>query len=155
MSIIPVPVIEALATLNLPADLASNALFQEHSPLVMALLESCLEPESYASLIGEGEDEDEPSDSLATNVRAAFCFLLLASTVEFLNLKTVGEGIVKVVGLDASQTALLTGAEIEALQNRLTRRALSSLTPWLSADGHATLASSFPTGPSGLRVAVI
>lgn len=153
MTILPVPVTEALAVLNLPADLASNSLFQEHTPLVMELLSTYLEPASYAALSTSGDDE--PSEALATNARASFCFLLLASTLEFLNLKTVGEGIVKNVGLDASQTALLTGAEIEAFQARLTRRALSALTPWLSDAGHAALASSFPSGPSGFRVALI
>ena len=152
MNTIPVPVPYALNALNLPADMAKNPVFQEHEPLVMAELEICLEPEAYASLTDGAEP---PSEFLEVAAKGAYCFLLLASTLEFLNLKTVGEGIVKVIGLDASHTDLLTGEEIEAFRARLYRRALGSLTSWLSPRGHEIYAMSFPSGTAGIRIAVI
>lgn len=152
MKTIPVPVPEVLNALNLPEDMARNPVFPEHEPHVLAQLERYLEPDAYAALAGTGE---EPSETLAVNARLAYCFLILASTLEFLNLKTVGQGIVKVIGLDATETALLTGEEIAAFQKRLLNRALAPLTPWLSPEGHEAYARSFPVASGRLRISVI
>lgn len=152
--ILPVPTTDALAMLNLPSDLAANPVFAAHAPLVLALLASSLDPVAYASLTASAP-EDDPDPDLAVAAPLSYAFLLLASTAEFLNLKTVGQGIIKVVGLDAAQTALLSGDEIEALKRRLTVRALDPIRSWLSDAGLASLAAAQPTGPSGFRIALI
>jgi hypothetical protein len=52
-------------------------------------------------------------------------------TCEFISLKTLGEGIVKTVGLDQSATELLTGSEIDAFKAKLELRALTRLGDYL------------------------
>jgi hypothetical protein len=52
-------------------------------------------------------------------------------TYEFISLKTLGEGIVKTVGLDQSATELLTGSEIDAFKAKLELRALTRLGDYL------------------------
>lgn len=151
---LPVPTTDALAMLNLPSDLAGNPIFAAHAPLVLASLSTALDPATY-TLLTDPDPGDFPSADLAAAAPLAYAFLLLASTAEFLNLKTVGQGIIKVVGLDSASTALLSGSEIEDLKRRLTGRALEPLRAWLSTDGLAALAAAQATGPSGFRIALI
>ncbi|MDD3535172.1 MAG: hypothetical protein PHC50_03385 [Candidatus Cloacimonetes bacterium] len=176
MKAIPLTPVAALAQVNLPLDLAGNPVFTSHTLLVMSLLqdysttdafeEATLDiPEPTTPLtdtdpdLSENENDIEAPLPLFTPLqiqfRAAFAFLLLASTAEFLNLKTLGEGIVKTVGLDAAATQLLTGHEIEAFASRLTRRALLSIQPWLSPAGLATLELLSPENPKPLRISLI
>lgn len=153
MILLPVPTSEVVNILNLPAELASNPVFDEHAALVLAQIESLVDADEYALATTEG-DED-PALSLQVAFRFGFAFLLLASVAEFLNLKTLGEGIVKTIGLDSAATQLLTGAEIEAFKKALTTRALKALEPSLNEEGLALLATS-QTNPSGrVRVALI
>ena len=69
---------------------------------------------------------------------------MLHSTTEFLNLKTLGEGIVKTVGLDQSATELLTGSEIDAFKANLERRALTLLRNYLNQCGMERLVELKP-----------
>jgi hypothetical protein len=80
---------------------------------------------------------------------------MLHSTAEFLNLKTLGEGIVKTVGLDQSATELLTGGEIDALKANLELRALTILREYLSPIGMQRLEELNPRLPRSIRVGVI
>jgi hypothetical protein len=64
---------------------------------------------------------------------------MLHSTCEFLNLKTLGEGIVKTVGLDQSATELLTGSEIDSFKANLELRALTGLRDYLNQQGQNRL----------------
>jgi hypothetical protein len=64
---------------------------------------------------------------------------MLYSTAEFLNLKTLGEGIVKTVGLDQSATELLTGGEIDSFKANLELRALTGLRDYLNQQGQNRL----------------
>jgi len=64
---------------------------------------------------------------------------MLHSTAEFLNLKTLGEGIVKTVGLDQSATELLTGSEIDSFKANLELRALTGLRDYLNQQGQNRL----------------
>jgi hypothetical protein len=153
MILLPVPTAEAINILNLPAELASNPVFEEHAALVLAQIEAIVDPDAYVLATTEG-DED-PSPALQVAFRFGFAFLLLASVAEFLNLKTLGEGIVTTIGLDSSATQLLTGAEIQEFKKALTTRALKALDPHLNEEGLALLAAS-QTSPSGrVRVALI
>jgi hypothetical protein len=80
---------------------------------------------------------------------------MLHSTCEFLNLKTLGEGIVKTVGLDQSATELLTGAEIDAFKSKLELRALTVLSAYLNDAGKERLGIISPRPPRVIRVGVI
>ncbi len=50
-------------------------------------------------------------------------------------MKTLGEGIVKTVGLDQSATELLTGSEIDAFKANIELRALTVLSSYLNQIG--------------------
>jgi hypothetical protein len=80
---------------------------------------------------------------------------MLHSTCEFLNLKTLGEGIVKTVGLDQSATELLTGSEIEAFKINLELRALTVLSSYLNPAGLERLNELKPRQARPIRVGVI
>ncbi|MCB5258862.1 MAG: hypothetical protein LHW48_00100, partial [Candidatus Cloacimonetes bacterium] len=77
---------------------------------------------------------------------------MLHSTAEFLNLKTLGEGIVKTVGLDQSATELLTGSEIDAFKANLELRALTVLSSYLNQTGLDRLNELKPRTPRVIRV---
>ena len=81
--------------------------------------------------------------------------MMLHSTCEFLNLKTLGEGIVKTVGLDQSATELLTGSEIDAFKANLELRALTVLSSYLNQTGLDRLNELKPRQPRVIRVGVI
>lgn len=101
-----------LAILNLPKEMASNGIFKEHQGLVMEMIHSLV---LQNTMTGQLTMTCRKKSGFLVSFRFGFCFLMLHSTAEFLNLKTLGEGIVKTVGLDQSATELLTGSEIECL----------------------------------------
>jgi hypothetical protein len=132
---IPVTTSDALAMLNLPAELTDKPVFDLHKPLVMQWIESVTNVEDYTAACGKLED----SDPHHTAFRFGYAFRLLQSTAELLNLKTLGAGIVKTIGLDTNATELLTGAEIDAFKTTLERRALEALSDYLNDNGNIRL----------------
>lgn len=152
MKAIPVEVKDVITILNLPGDMAENPIFSEHEALVLKrLAEICLE-DDYNDAAG---DDLEAGDAVYVAFRYGYAFLLLESVAEFLNLKTLGEGIVKSIGLDSSATELLTGAEIEEFKSKLETRALSLLKAYLNEDGLARLYELKPRPARLMRVGVI
>jgi hypothetical protein len=149
---IPVETDIMLAILNLPKEMANNGIFKEHQGLVMEMIRSIVEQEYYDRAIQEDLPEQDP---LLISFRFGFCFLMLHSTCEFLNLKTLGEGIVKTVGLDQSATELLTGSEIDAFKANLELRALTILQAYLNPAGMDRLNELKPRQPRPIRVGVI
>ena len=149
---LPVTILDMLATLNLPAEMESNTVFKEHRPLVLETIKGVVIDNSYESAFDPRVGEDDP---LYISFRFGYCFYMLHSTCEFLNLKTLGEGIVKTVGLDQSATELLTGAEIDAFKAGLEKRAFTLLIPYLNQAGKDKLELLFPRPPRKLRVGVI
>lgn len=124
--IIPLPTEDVCKILNLPADLASNPVFEEHQDLVMVGLEYYTQDQCYE----DAASGEEVTTHLRTAFRMGYAFLMLYSVAELLNLKTVGEGIVKTIGIDQAATELLTGAEIEDFKNKILIRALEALAPY-------------------------
>jgi len=152
--VIPIPVDtkEVLAVLNLPKEMANNSIFKEHQGLVLEMIHSLVLQEHYDRATHDDLPEEEP---LLVSFRFGFCFLMLHSTCEFLNLKTLGEGIVKTVGLDQSATELLTGSEIDAFKAKLELRALTLLRNYLNQSGMERLTELKPRLPKVLRAGVI
>jgi len=152
--VIPIPVeIDAmLAILNLPKEMGDNSIFKEHRTLVLEMVRSVVLPEHYTRAIQEDMPEEEP---FLVSFRFGFCFLMLHSTCEFLNLKTLGEGIVKTVGLDQSATELLTGSEIDAFKANLELRALTILSSYLNQTGLDRMNELKPRQARLIRVGVI
>jgi len=152
--VIPVPVeTDAMLTiLNLPKEMSNNGIFKEHQGLVLETIHSLVLQEHFDRATHDDLPEEEP---FLISFRFGFCFLMLHSTSEFLNLKTLGEGIVKTVGLDQSATELLTGSEIDALKANLELRALTVLNSYLSQTGLDRLNELKPRQPRSIRVGVI
>ena len=149
---IPVEIDAMLAILNLPKEMGDNGIFKEHKAIVMETVRSVVLPEHYTRAIQDDLPDDDP---FLISFRFGFCFLMLHSTCEFLNLKTLGEGIVKTVGLDQSATELLTGSEIDAFKANLELRALTGLRDYLNPTGLLRLDDLKPRPPRVIRVGVI
>ena len=149
---IPVEIDSMFAILNLPKEMGDNGIFKEHKAIVMEIIRTIVLPEHYNRAIQEYMPEEDP---LLISFRFGFCFLMLHSTAEFLNLKTLGEGIVKTVGLDQSATELLTGSEIDAFKANLELRALTILQAYLNPAGMDRLNELKPRQPRAIRVGVI
>jgi len=152
--VIPIPVeIDAmLSILNLPKEMGDNGIFKEHKAIVMETIRTLVLDNHYQDAIRNDYPDDDP---FLVSFRFGFCFLMLHSTCEFLNLKTLGEGIVKTVGLDQSATELLTGSEIEAFKANLELRALTGLRDYLNPTGMQRLDELKPRPPRVIRVGVI
>jgi hypothetical protein len=152
--VIPIPVeIDAiLAILNLPKEMGDNGIFKEHKAIVLEAIRTIVLPEHYNRAAQEDMSEEEP---FLVSFRFGFCFLMLHSTAEFLNLKTLGEGIVKTVGIDQSATELLTGSEIDAFKANLELRALTNLQAYLNHIGLDRLNELKPRPARAIRVGVI
>ncbi len=149
---IPVEIDAMLDILNLPKEMGDNGIFKEHKAIVMETIRTIVLPEYYNRAIQDDMPEEEP---FLISFRFGFCFLMLHSTCEFLNLKTLGEGIVKTVGLDQSATELLTGSEIDAFKANLELRALTVLRDYLNSTGLLRLDELKPRPPRVIRVGVI
>ncbi len=149
---IPVETNEVLAVLNLPKEMADNVIFKEHRGLVLETIRSLVLDNFYQEATRIDYPDDDP---FLISFRFGFCFLMLQSTCEFLNLKTLGEGIVKTVGLDQSATELLTGSEIDAFKAKLELRALTLLRNYLNQSGMDRLTELKPRLPKVLRAGVI
>ena len=149
---IPVDTDVMLAILNLPKEMANNGIFKEHQGLVMEMIHSLVLQEHYDRATHDDLPEEEP---FLISFRFGFSFLMLHSTAELLNLKTLGEGIVKTVGLDQSATELLTGSEIDAFKANLELRALTLLRNYLNKSGMDRLTELKPRLPKVLRAGVI
>jgi len=149
---LPVELSEVLIFLNLPSEMQSNSVFKLHQPLVFETLRSVVLDNFYQSAFDPRVGEEDP---LYIAFQSAYCFFMLHSTLEFLNLKTLGEGIVKTVGLDQSATELLTGAEIDAFKSKLELRALTVLSAYLNDAGKERLSIIVPRPPRVIRVGVI
>jgi len=152
--VIPIPVETdvMLAILNLPKEMSNNGIFKEHQGLVLEMIRSIVEQEYYDRAIQVDLPEQDP---LLISFRFGFSFLMLYSTAEFLNLKTLGEGIVKTVGLGQSATELLTGGEIDAFKANLEMRVLTGLSDYLNPAGLEILNALNPRQPRPIRVGVL
>ncbi len=130
--ILPVAVSTVLKVLNLPNDAKITSVFDEHKDRIMTLLEMFSDTLAWEDLLSESVDKNQQN-----SYKFAYCYLLLANTIQFLNLKTLGEGIIKTTGFDSNSTELLTGAEIASWQKRLEIDALEMIKEYLSESGYA------------------
>ena len=149
---IPVEIDTMLSILNLPKEMGDIGIFKEHKAIVMETIRTLVLDNHYQDAIRYDYPDDDP---FLISFRFGFCFLMLHSTCEFLNLKTLGEGIVKTVGLDQSATELLTGSEIDAFKANLELRALSVLSSYLNPTGLDRLNELKPRQARPIRVGVI
>jgi len=109
-----------LRILNLPEDEKIIMLVNEHSDSVMQWFRKVAESEVIESV---------------TDYKMAYSFFILSQVLDFLNLKTLGSGIIKTTGIDAQATQLLTGREIRAFKKDLEIRALETIYEFLTPLG--------------------
>ena len=109
-----------LRILNLPEDEKIIMLVNEHSDSVMQWFRKVAESEVIESV---------------TDYKMAYSFFILSQVLDFLNLKTLGSGIIKTTGIDAQATQLLTGREIRAFKKDLEIRALETIYNYLTSLG--------------------
>lgn len=95
-------------------------LFNEHSDSVMQWLRKVAESDVVESV---------------TDYKMTYSFFILSQVLDFLNLKTLGSGIIKTTGIDAQATQLLTGREIRAFKKDLEIRALETIYEFLTPLG--------------------
>lgn len=160
MAYLPLSGTDICQMMNLPADMATNAVWDTHKYAVMALMvQYCIEDAMADALEytpdepAEGEEQVIESEYYHA-MRLAFAYLALSQVAHLLNLKTVGEGIVKTVGLEAAQTSLLSGDEVEQFSSAMKLKGLQALGEYISEDGLTEIKYLTPS-PKGFRIGVI
>ena len=151
---LPIDTPTATSILNLNSDERIIATFDQHAPKVVLLLKRITDEDIWNDLQADIADEDTQN-----SFKFAYSYYLLVSAVEFLNLKTLGEGIIKSTGIDQQSTELLTGSEIIAFKKNLEIQALELIIEYLNEAGFDRL-KELKTGKSiinqtGIRMAVI
>jgi len=134
---IPVPIETVKNTLNLKK-LTRDDLFDLHKNGVLIYLQDKTLSGAYAAATLETGDTDA---SRKNAFQLAYSFLMLSSTIEFLNLNTMGDGIIESTGMDSLQTRLLSNSSIEQKKITLEKRALEMLKSYLSNSGISRLNS--------------
>lgn len=135
MAVIPVDVETVLRVLNLPTELSDNKVFSEHQANVLQWLFKAIKRNIYLVAVSDSPD----ALSYENEFKYAYCFYLLSSVLEFINLKTLGSGIIKTTGIDEQSTQLLSGHEIQSFKNNLEIRALEALSTHLNTYGKSRL----------------
>jgi len=123
--VIPIPVeIDAmLAVLNLPKEMGDNGIFKEHKAIVMETIRPLVLDNHYQDAIRNDYPDDDP---FLIAFRFGFCFLMLHSTCEFLNLKTLHIAIWLILGIILVQSTQSCAVEIE-------RKFVTTVNPSLEA----------------------
>ncbi len=160
MAYLPPSGADICAMMNLPADMADNPLWNLHSSVAMGMMlrftieEAMQDAEEYTP---EEPEEGEPvliESEYYHALRLAYSYFLLSQTAHLLNLKTIGQGIVKTIGIDASATELLTGYEMDQLSDRLELKGLKGLGEYISQAGLMRERELTPS-PKRFRIGVI
>jgi hypothetical protein len=151
---LPIDTNTAISILNLNSDDRIIATFDQHAQKVVLLLKRITDEDIWNDLQADLADEDTQN-----SFKFAYSYYLLVSAVEFLNLKTLGEGIIKSTGIDQQSTELLTGSEIKAFKKNLEIQALELISEYLNEAGFDRL-KELKTGKSkinqtGIKIAVI
>jgi hypothetical protein len=160
MAYLPVPGADFCQMMNLPADMADNPLWALHSGLVMGLMARYAIDEAMddASTYTPEEPEEGEAQEIESDyyyaLRLAYSYFLLAHTAHLLNLKTLGQGIVKSIGLDSTTTSLLTGNEMDMLADTLEMKGLKALGNYISVEGLSRERELTPA-PKRFRIGVI
>lgn len=160
MPYLPVPGSDFCKMMNLPSDMANNPLWGLHSSYVMSMMESYATPDAFEDAETYTPDEPDEGEEQAIEseyyhaMRLAYSYFLLSQTAHLLNLKTIGQGIVKSIGLDNSATALLTGQEMDQMANTFELKGLKALGQYISQEGLSRERELTPS-PKRFRIGVI
>lgn len=130
MAVLPVEYSELVNKLNLPSDINLENLFSAHALQIRLYLKRYVETDFFEAAYLESDDEDF-SDSF----ELGYCYLMLSMCLEFMNLKTLGQGIIKTIGMDTQSTSLLTGKEITDFKVKLELKALDLIFDYLNSYG--------------------
>jgi hypothetical protein len=126
--------------LNLPKDdFENNTIWAHHSPDVLRYMQAHTDAAVYALVAAE-----EATDEIQKAFGFSYANLMLRSTVEFINLNTVGRGIIKSTGMDNLSTNLLSGSELASMRESLELKALEAVSSSLNALGQMRLSTLQP-----------
>jgi hypothetical protein len=154
-AVIPVAFEDVLKYVNL-SDLVKNQrvidLFGAHEGEIEVWLEKYTVDTDYTAVTADGGDSDTIR---AAAFSAGYCLHSLAVALPFLNINTAGKGLIKTTGIDANATELLSGSEINKLQDQFNYQALDNLRVYLNDDGKSLLESYRPRARRGFRATVI
>lgn len=155
MAYLPPPGADFCKMMNLPIDMADNPLWDLHRTHVLSMLSRFAVPDAMDdALTYSPQDPDLIDSEFYHPMRLSYSYFLLSQTAHLLNLKTIGQGIVKTIGLDASATELLTGHEMDLLACTFELKGLSSLGDFISREGIMRLRELTPS-PKRFRIGVI
>jgi hypothetical protein len=150
---IPVAEADVLKTLNL-SDLSGKSgisdLFTAHQPGVLAWLSTHTVESSYVEAAGEN-----PPAAISVAYQLAYSLIMLAKTLEFLNLNTIGKGIIESTGIDQNSTQLVSHDTIEKKKKALEIQALKYLNPYLSGEGKRNLINLQGKRKTRLQAAIL
>ena len=132
-ALLPIDTADFLKTMNLDSDIGIDDLVTKHKPSVRLFIKKYAELEYYNDvylgvLPAANEDRDD-------SMKLAYCYLMMSYIVEFLNLKTIGKGIIKSTGIDSNKSELLTPDEIMRVKKSLEIQALELIYNYLSSTG--------------------
>jgi len=151
---LPIDTGTVISILNLNSDDRIIVTFEKHSPKAVLILKRFSDEGVWRNL-----QECRAEEDVQYSFMFAYSYYLLVSAVEFLNLKTLGEGIIKSTGIDEQSTELLTGTEIKTFKKNLEIQALELISEYLNQAGYDRL-KELKTGKSkinqtGIKIAVI
>ncbi len=127
---IPVSAADVRTIVNLPIDGNIESTLSAHSAAAISYLRNHVEKTHYDEATSE-----TPGSALASAFRYAYSFILFESVLEFINIKTIGTGIIKSTGIDDQAAELLTVKDIASFKKSLELRALTQIIDYFNLTG--------------------
>jgi len=153
MAVIPVKTDEVLKTLNL-SDLSGKQriadLFRKWEEPVLLYIKKNVTETSYKDVTSGTPDDDE---TVAFTI--AYSYIMFSKIIEFLNLNTVGEGIIESTGIDERKTQLLGTDSIEKKKRGLELSGLRYLRTYLNETGEKRLSELSKKKIHGMKSALL
>ena len=150
-AVLPIAYVEVLKTLNLQSDIGLEDLFTRHEADVQLFLNRYCDSDIYSTLYIDAI----PAEIISKSFTLAYCYLMLSSTIEFMNLNTLGKGVIRATGMDSNKTELLGHNEIESIKKSLELKALVLIYSYLSGFGQDYYESISKTRKRTMRFSLI
>lgn len=129
---LPITNADALAVLNLPDKARITALFEKHKSGVLSRLALVSDSDVWEEMISA---DGSPTNEEKAAYLLAYSYTLLSRTALLLNLRTVGEGIVRSAGFQDSRESLLDIKSTEEMSNKLDELSLIAIEAYLNSYG--------------------
>lgn len=141
MATLPITISKIKEITNLQ-DISRTDALESHFSVALRWLAKYTNEDDYAA-VTDGTDTDA---ARADSFQMAFAYVVVYYALPLLNMKTVGDGIVRTTGSLQNQVQLLSNDEIKSMQNQFRQNALEMLEPYLNRAGQALRRSLNRTG---------